>query len=511
MTDEPELGPDPNDIRRHAKRMYTERQYREKYCRWNYYEPNEKQKLFHNTIAPERMLRAGNQNGKTHAAGMQMTMDSLAMYPKWYTGRRFEKPPSIERSVEFLGWVACTTSVATRDGAQTKLLGDIRQQDGLGTGLIPLDNIVARPTMARGISDFVDTVTLRRETGGRALIRQKTYEMDRKAFQGEAVDEGWLDEDVSKNDSSIYGEMLARLTTTQGQIICSLTPMLGMSPLRKRFKERSGSGECVEILMTIYDAAVSKGGHIPDEEIPRIIGRYSEAERATRAFGADMQGEGAVFEIPVDEIKHDRDPATFPPYWTWMWAVDFSHAGLSASGHPFAAVLGAYDRDNDTIYIVHAIRMRRALPVMHVAAMKENPMWQAPVAWPHDGGRAAGLTSGETISAVYRKLGLNMRPKHATFKDGGYNFEDGISEMERRFASGRLKIAKHLSEVLDEYIGYHRESQLVEKIDDDLLSAIRVFCMDVRYSRSMADWRIAARRSSDNATIAKGTDFDVFA
>ena len=43
--------------------------------------------------------------------------------------------------------------------------------------------------MARGISDFVDMITLRRETGGRALIRLKTYEMDRRAFQDEPVDE----------------------------------------------------------------------------------------------------------------------------------------------------------------------------------------------------------------------------------------------------------------------------------------------------------------------------------
>jgi hypothetical protein len=70
---------------------------------------------------------------------------------------------------------------------------------------------------------------------------------------------------------------------------------------------------------------------------------------------------------------------------TTMWGLDFSHAGLSASAHPFAAVLGAWDRDNDVIYVVDAIRIRQALPINHVAAMKENPCWDAPCAWPHDG------------------------------------------------------------------------------------------------------------------------------
>jgi hypothetical protein len=56
--------------------------------------------------------------------------------------------------------------------------------------------------MARGISDFVDTVRLTRETGGSALIRFKTYEMDREAFQGEAVDD-LVDEDISRFDDTV--------------------------------------------------------------------------------------------------------------------------------------------------------------------------------------------------------------------------------------------------------------------------------------------------------------------
>jgi hypothetical protein len=38
-------------------------------------------------------------------------------------------------------------------------------------------------------------------------------------------------------------------------------------------------------------------------------------------------------------------------------------------------------------------------------------------------------------------------------------------------------IAHHLHEVIDEYRGYNRVNGLVHKVDDDLLSAIRVLCM----------------------------------
>ena len=421
MTDEPEEGPDPNDVRRHAKRMWTEAQYRQKYRRWDFYRPNPKQFEFHNTLGKEIMLRAGNQLGKTHAVGAQITMDALSMYPEWYKGRRYEKPPAIERSVDFLGWAACTSALKVRDGAQTKLLGNLNEegQEALGTGLIPLDNIIGRPTMARGIGNLVDTVTLRREPGGRAVIQFKSYEQGRQVFEGSAVDEIWLDEDIKGDDNpNIYGECLARLTTTRGQIRMSMTPMLGLTWIRKRYKAKEAGAR--EILMTIEDCLVSKGGHIPDEDLAGLIATTPANKRQTRLYGADDQGEGAVFETPIDDIKHNLALAHVPPYWPWLWALDFRHSGSLTTGHPFAAALLTLDRDNDTIYVMHTVRLL-GLASTHVATIKKNPMWRAPVAWPHDGGRGASVISGETVAATYKQLGLNMLDGHATFPGGGFN------------------------------------------------------------------------------------------
>jgi phage terminase large subunit-like protein len=484
MTDDVELGPDPNDVRRHAKRMNNEAEYRRRYRRIDFYKPNRRQIEFHALQVPEKALRAGNQLGKTHGAGAEFAFHVLARYPDWWRGRKFIVPPKIDRPIDFMGWASSTASDKVRDGCQLKLFGPIRDQGGLGSGLIPLDNIVSRPTLARGIADFIDTATIRRDTGGTAHVQFRTYQQGREAFQGSPVDVNWLDEDVSRDDDSIYGECIARKTTTRGIIMCSLTPLLGLSPLRKRFKERAGA-ECAEVLMTIDDCRVSVGGHIPDEEVAGIIASYKESQRATRVYGADMQGEGAVFVTPVDSIVHTRDPASFPSWWPWLWAVDFSHGGMSAEAHPFAAVLGCHDRDTDTIYVVHALRMRQALPIQHVAALRAHPAFDAPVAWPHDGGMT-GFGSTDTYAATYKKLGLAMLPTHATFKDGGYSFENGITEMESRFATGRLQIASHLAEVLDEYRGYHRANNLVVKVDDDLMSACRILTMQIRSAKVLA-------------------------
>jgi hypothetical protein len=225
-----------------------------------------------------------------------------------------------------------------------------------------------------------------------------------------------------------------------------------------------------------------------------------------------MQGEGAVFTTSVDAIKYQKDPSEFPAWCRWIWGSDFSHGGMSAGAHPFAAVLLCHDVMADIVYVMHAVRLFRALPALHVQNIKGHLCWDAPVAWPHDGNRGADLNTGETFRAMYKRLGLNMRPEHASFQDGGYALEAGISEMEQRFASGRLKIASHLTEVFDEYIGYHRINGLIHKIDDDLLSAIRVGLMDLRFAKPLGPPGQAGGffHRSGEVQIAEGVNFDVF-
>jgi hypothetical protein len=145
----------------------------------------------------------------------------------------------------------------------------------------------------------------------------------------------------------------------------------------------------------------------------------------------------------------------------------------------------------------------------HVAKIKESPMRDAPVSWPHDGGTGAGVQTNDTIAAIYKKLGLAMRPTHATFPDGGYNFEAGITMMEERLGGKKLLVAGHLFDWFDEYSGYHRDNGRVVKVDDDLLSATRIGCMDLRFAKTFENFP-AMRRLHQTSPIALGTDFDVF-
>jgi phage terminase large subunit-like protein len=465
-----------SSIRKHLKKLHTTTAYLQLYCRWNYYRPHPETQLpFHNSHAKERSIVLGSQQGKTHAAGFEMAFAAVDLWPDWHKGRH-PAPPKIERSAKFIGWFASVTSQNVRDGAQEKLLGNISMKDGMGQGALPLDYIEGI-TMSRGISNFVDTITIRRETGGTAVLQAKTYEQSVLSYQGTPVDMSWVDEDPGYDDR-IYNELLARRISTDGSIIASLTPMLGTTPIRKRFID--GGPDIFQVRGGLEQAL-----HITPERYEAIINSFPERERAARVYGLEMQGEGAVFLTPVSQIKHSRAHNDFDPDWPVVWGCDFSHHGQAASSHGAAFSFAFYDRVNDVIYVTDAIKMFQELPHQHVQRIKSHPCWDAPVCWPHDGAR--GEATGDTLADVYKKLGLRMNPSWTTLPNGGYDFLAGVLDMQTRFATGRLLIHNSCHEAFVEYQNYHFEKNLVKKVDDDILSSIRQICMGIRYARTPGD------------------------
>jgi phage terminase large subunit-like protein len=305
-----------------------------------------------------------------------------------------------------------------------KLCGDIRQDDGLGQGMIPLDSILGI-SRSRGIDAFLDTVTVRRESGGTAIIQFKTYEMGSSQFQGSAVDEILLDEDCGFSPQvDIWKHCLARFQTTSGRLIWSATPIpgLGRTPWRKRFSEERNPDR-LEVVMGIDEV-----DHISETDKEKVKLRWAnDPNKNLVLYGADATGGGSVFNFPREAISHDRNPASFPSWYRWAWSFDFSHGGASESAHPFGAVLCAHDQDADVIYVVECIRLHKMLAVQHIARILEHPMYDAVVLWPHDGTQAE--LGGGTIADIYRRGGLNMRDSWTTFADGGYNFQGGIAAM----------------------------------------------------------------------------------
>ncbi len=153
--------------------------------------------------------------------GYETALHLTGEYPDWWPGRRFDSPID--------AWAAGDTSETTRDIVQLALLGPSWQ---VGTGLIPAANIVGEPTKRAGVAGAVDTVRVRHKSGGISGLGFKSYDQRRQRFQGTAKHVIWLDEEPP---ADVYDECLLRLMTTNGLMIGTFTPLLGLSSIVLRF------------------------------------------------------------------------------------------------------------------------------------------------------------------------------------------------------------------------------------------------------------------------------------
>lgn len=468
----------------------------ELYSKLQFFEPYPRQLEFfgYGKTHRERCLMAPNRVGKSQGGAYEVALHLTGDYPDAWPGRRWDRATR--------GWAAGLTTTVTRDIIQKALCGTpgvTEGPTGFGTGFIPKDRFADAPSTLRGVADAFDTIQVKHKSGGISTLNFKSFEQGREKFQGDALDFGWADEE---GDEAVYMEFLTRMTaTTQnpdgGILFTTYTPLKGETVLTNRFtKEHSPDRKTVH--MALEDAH-----HISKAEREQLERNCPAHEKDARIFGRPGVGGGAVFPY-LSEMYTEPAIIDIPRHWRKLWGIDF---GID---HPFGAVLILYDPDNDVVHVHSAIRMeglQGPIIMQHANAIKRVAA-AVPVAWPHDGAKRDSK-SGEPMSKMYRAEGLKMLGEHATWPTGGYSFEAGITEMQTRFTSGRLKIAAHLSELLAELRGYRREDGQVVKKADDLISALRIAIMMKRSAAAvpLGDKLVRRRPGGD---IVDGVDFDPF-
>jgi phage terminase large subunit-like protein len=459
-------------------------EYSETYERFKSFKPHPRQWTHLNLgrTKRERLLMANNRGGKTETGAFEAACHLTGEYPKEWKGKTFDHPT--------IGWICGETSLLVRDVQQKKLCGPPGVESLFGTGMIPKDLFADKPSLARGVTDAYDTIQVRHKSGGISIARFKSYEQQRQKFQGEGLDWIWFDEEPPLD---IYAEGVARIGEKDGIAWLTFTPLKGRSDVVIRFMDEDSPDRGITT-MTLDDAL-----HIPAAVRKKMEAGYLPHEREARARGIPMLGSGRIFMMPEEAIT--EPPVEYiPMHWVKLWGIDF---GI---GHPFAAALILWDRDNDVIHVHHVYRVADALPIQHAAAMKLIGA-AVPVAWPKDGGdREKG--SGEPLASIYKRQDLIMLPEHATWPDGGLSTEAGILEMDDRMKSGRFKVAAQLSEFFEEYRFYHRKEGQIVKLKDDILSATRIAIMAKRFGKGVSLGSQRLNRSSGG--VAEGVDFDVF-
>ena len=433
------------------------------------YRPYAKQRQFHaaGNTHRERLLRAGNQLGKSYAGGAEMAYHLTGEYPDWWEGRRFTRP--------ILGWAAGETAEATRDNPQRVLFGLPGEE---GTGMLPKRCLTSDYGLSAGASGLFDYMKIRHSSGGFSMLRLKNYAQGRRKWQGPPVDCLWLDEEPP---ADIYDEGLARTIATGGMAYLTFTPLQGMSHVVRRFL-MVDSPERSDTCITIYDAE-----HITPDQREIVIRSFPAHERQARSMGVPTLGQGRIF--PLAEEAVTVAPMPIPAHWVQLGGMDFGW------DHPSAFVRIAWDRDSDVVYVTNARKAARTLPAIHAEAVRPWGWDQLPWAWPADGYQTEKGT-GIQLAVQYRKLGLNLLKEHAQFpeeredtKQARTSVEAGLTDMLTRMETGRLKVFAGLEPWFEEFRLYHRETNAqgqtkIVKLDDDLMDATRYALMMLRFAES---------------------------
>jgi phage terminase large subunit-like protein len=387
----------------------------------------------------ERAAMAGNRVGKSEGIGAyEVALHLTGLYPDWWKGRRFTQP------VNFL--CGGDTNTTTRDIIVAKLLGP---QEARGTGMIPRD-CLERVAPAPGVPGHVDYAKVKHVSGKQSTVQFRSYDQGREAWQGTERDGIWMDEEPPQ---AIYTEALLRTMTTKGIVLCTFTPLNGLTDVALSFMNPEGQKWVVGIDWNDVP-------HLSQQDKDELWASIPPHQRDARAKGIPALGSGVIF--PVSEDAYVVPAFEIPSHWPRAMALD---VGWNRT----AAVWGAWNRENDTVYIYDEYYGAESPPQVHAEAIKARGQWIPGVIDPASRGRSQ--IDGRALADEYMSMGLNLTMANN-------EVEAGLFSVYRRLSSGRLKVFSHLNNWLGEVRLYRRDEKgKVVKERDHLMDTTRYLIM----------------------------------
>lgn len=417
------------------------------------YIPHAKQKLFHEAgkTAKQRLFLAGNRTGKTYCGAMEVAIHLTGLYPKWWKGYRFTHPIDV--------WVASNTGETTKNILQEE---NYIGRDGVRDGAIP-KHLIRNTTRKNGIAEAIDTAYIHHASGGISTLGFKSYDQGRTKFQGTKKHIIHFDEEPPY---PVYAEALMRtmgVTNHYGMLMITMTPLMGMSDMVQQFIKDQPI-EQVTNGKFYLQASWDDNPHLTKTERQVILDSLKSHEREAREKGIPSLGLGLVYPVPEGNVF--ITPFEIPDYWPRVYGIDF---GWNPS--PTAVLFGAYDRDNDILYLYGEYTNKELTPEQHATyLLQRGCAWMPGVYDP--AGRISGQKDGENLVTLYRRAGMRYLTKANNSK------ELGIQKTLQRLQNGQLKIFDNLVQTRSEYTTYARdEGGIPHKYNDHLMDCMRYLVM----------------------------------
>ena len=395
-----------------------------------------------------RGMIAGNRTGKTIASTYEAAYHLTGRYPKGWKGKVWTEPIIAMASGE--SWEQVSKTL------QSKLLGcdDIKQGYKLGTGSIPKDTIDDKSMRTDGAN--VLSIEIRHASGGKSKLYFSNYTQQVRHLQGFELDLIILDE---QPPDETFSELVVRTAARNGQVLCSFTPLKGMSGLVRKFWDNIEG--YIHIRVGWSDIPfVNEWGEefFSQKERDQLSRDFMPWERECRINGIPLVGKGVVFPLlkwptyKATEIDLKNDP-------NMERLISFD---LGIKNDP--TVISFFFRDpvQEIMYLHRQVTVEQgATPDDYVHYLMDRESRGVPIALPHDATQAGRYTLTEqSVREVFEDnynlnciAGAMMNPANDQGKVTMFKAY-GINVMRIGMERGTFMINESCTSFLDEARNY---------------------------------------------------------
>lgn len=156
-------------------------------------------------------------------------------------------------------------------------------------------------------------------------------------------------------------------------------------------------------------------------------------------------------------------------------------------------------------------REQHLLPELLARRVLDTHWRRAPVAWGAAERQGTG-NAAESYALMYKRLGLQMLPSHATLPGGGTALDPAYDLIQSAMSTGKFKLALDFYDLWDEISGLERdENGKIISIRNDILDAVRYAYLSRKQSRAV-DCSAADPYDAEpmRSKMCQGVNFDVF-
>ncbi len=422
------------------------------------------QKLFFDRTKTYRQVqfRASNRTSKTISGAYAVTCWLTGDYPDWWEGRVFD---GVTR-----GWACGENGNIVRDGLQSDLMGPLGH---FGTGMIPKDRIGQIRMKTRGA---IDNILVANRWGDFSSLGFKSWEEELQAFAGVLLHFVWEDEEPPLLH---HNESFMRLTTTEGVLINTVTPLKGLTPYLLNFEKSADligratrTVALTEEEQKVFDLKPRSKVIIGASwmyDAPWLSEKAKQEAlddtplhlREARMTGNPTMGSGSIYPVDLESLfVDDMDFQKIKgPHFKYINGID---VGWNKTAVAFLAI----DPDTDTVYLYDEYYMGEQRPEVHAVSIKSKGLWVPNVMDPASRGRSQ--IDGNKLMTLYIQSGLQVQPANNAV-------EAGIMDVYTLMSAGKFKAVRQKTRNFQhEFAMYKRDIHgKIVKENDHLLDALR--------------------------------------